>query len=192
MLHRKTVRHYHEPGNLHELTFSCYRRLPLLTGDHWRQRLAVYLDAANREAGFALVAYVFMPEHVHLLVYPEGPDVSLGRYLARVKQPFSKEIRDVLVERRSELLGSLMVRERPGKMCFRFWQEGPGFDRNLFEPKAIEASVAYIHENPVKRRLCYRDVDWRWSSARFYSEDRFAPPDDGLPTIHGLPDGALS
>lgn len=154
--------------------------------------MATYLDAANGEAGFAIVAYVFMPEHVHLLVYPEGLDVSLGRYLVRVKQPFSKEIRDVLIESRSELLGSLTVKERPGKTCFRFWQEGPGFDRNLFEPTAIEASIAYIHENQVKRRLCCRTVDWRWSSARFYSEDRFGPHDDGLPTIHGLPDGALS
>ena len=32
MAHRKTVRHFHEVGHLHELTFSCYRRLPLLTG----------------------------------------------------------------------------------------------------------------------------------------------------------------
>jgi hypothetical protein len=27
MAHRKTVRHFHEVGHLHELTFSCYRRL---------------------------------------------------------------------------------------------------------------------------------------------------------------------
>ena len=30
MPHRKTVRRFHEPGDLHELTFSCYRRMPLL------------------------------------------------------------------------------------------------------------------------------------------------------------------
>jgi hypothetical protein len=31
MAHRKTVRHFHEVGYLHELTFSCYRSMPLLT-----------------------------------------------------------------------------------------------------------------------------------------------------------------
>lgn len=31
--HRKTIKQFHEPGHLHELTFSCYRRLPLLTND---------------------------------------------------------------------------------------------------------------------------------------------------------------
>ena len=30
--HRKRIRHYHEPGELHECTFSCYR-MPLLTND---------------------------------------------------------------------------------------------------------------------------------------------------------------
>jgi len=34
--HRKQVRHFHEPGDHHGLTFSCYRRMPLLTNDEWR------------------------------------------------------------------------------------------------------------------------------------------------------------
>ena len=29
------MRHFHEAGHLHELTFSCYRRMPLLTNDSW-------------------------------------------------------------------------------------------------------------------------------------------------------------
>ncbi|HEV2972818.1 MAG TPA: hypothetical protein VGY55_22815 [Pirellulales bacterium] len=31
--HRKTVRDYDNPSDCHELTFSCYKRLPLLTND---------------------------------------------------------------------------------------------------------------------------------------------------------------
>ena len=38
--HRKLVKHYHEPGDFHELTFSCYKRTPLLTNDDWRRRLS--------------------------------------------------------------------------------------------------------------------------------------------------------
>ena len=33
--HCKTIRHFHEPGELHELTFSCDRWMPLLTHDVW-------------------------------------------------------------------------------------------------------------------------------------------------------------
>jgi hypothetical protein len=48
----------------------------------------------------------------------------------------------------------LALPERPGKTCFRFWQEGPGHDRNIFAPEAIRASIDYMHKNPVERELC--------------------------------------
>ncbi len=192
MDHRKKVRHFHEPGHLHELTFSCYRRLPLLTNDAWREALARSLDEANREASIELVAFVFMPEHVHLLVHLTDPTQSISRYLARIKQPFSSRVKDILIEHRSSLLDRLTVQERPGKTCFRFWQEGSGFDRNLFSSAVIEASLAYIHENPVKRGLCRRASDWHWSSARFYLSDPPSQQHAPLPFLHGLPMDALA
>ncbi len=137
MAHRKTVRHFHEVGHLHELTFSCYRRMPLLTNDVWREKLARSVEAAGKEWAMELVGFVFMPEHVHLLVYPTGIEPSISRYLARIKQPFSKQIKDILTGQGSRLLSKLTVRKRPGKECFRFWQEGPGVDRNLFSADAI-------------------------------------------------------
>ena len=33
--HRKRVRHYDDLGQIHELTFSCYRRWLLLANDDW-------------------------------------------------------------------------------------------------------------------------------------------------------------
>jgi hypothetical protein len=39
--HRKKVRHYHQLGDFRELTFSCCRRLPLLTNNDWQRRLHV-------------------------------------------------------------------------------------------------------------------------------------------------------
>jgi putative transposase len=192
MSHRKRVRHFHEPGHLHEFTFSCYRRIPLLTNDDWRQRLSRAIDQANREAAVELVAFVFMPEHIHLLVYPTLFQPSLSFYLARIKQPFSKEIKEVLTGNQSRLLERLTAQERPGKWCFRFWQEGPGFDRNLFSPDAITASIDYIHNNPVRRGLCKRAIDWKWSSARFYLANPPGRQDPALPFIHGVPAGTFS
>jgi putative transposase len=186
------VRHFHEVGHLHELTFSCYRRMPLLTNDSWREKLAQCVEAANNEAAMELVGFVFMPEHVHLLVYPQSPNPLIGRYLARIKQPFSKQIKAFLCDRRSPLLLKLMVRERPGKECFRFWQEGPGFDRNLYSAQAIASSLEYIHNNPVNRGLCGQAAAWKWSSARYYHEVPSGRQHYGLPIIHGLPEGAVS
>ncbi len=173
--HRKKIRHFENTRHLHELTFSCYRRMPLLTNDPWRGILAASLNTACREESFDLVAFVFMPKHVHLLVLPLTSDSTLSRFLARTQQPTSKQIRQLLVENNSPLLQQLTVQERPGKFCFRFWQEGPGFDRNLFSPAAMASSIDYIHTNPVKRGLCQAAVDFKWSSARFHLRDIVDP-----------------
>src|SRR5687768_2030704 len=113
MRHRKAVRHFEEPGHLHELTFSCYQRMPLLTNDDWRVKLARSIDEANTESAVELVAFVFMPEHVHLLVYPTRPGRVISRYIALVKQPFSKTIKEILMANHSGLLDRLTVQERP-------------------------------------------------------------------------------
>jgi REP-associated tyrosine transposase len=76
--HRKRIKHYHEPGNFHELTFSCYHRMPLLTNDDWRQRLSRKIQSACDELSLDLVAFVFMPEHIHLLVFPTQPTLDLA------------------------------------------------------------------------------------------------------------------
>ena len=191
MVHRKRIKHYHEPGHLHEFTFSCYRRKPLLTNDSWREKLSRSLDEAGESEQVELVAFVFMPEHVHLLVNPRASQPKFGTYLAKIKQPFSKQIKDVLETSCSRLLRQLTVRERPGKTCFRFWQEGAGFDRNFYGKQAILAAIDYIHHNPVRRGLCERAIDWKWSSARYYLLE---PPRQQLlelPYIHGLPPDAL-
>jgi putative transposase len=178
--HRKKLKRGHEPGHFHELTFSCYRRKPLLTNDTWRQELARRIDLACIEADFDLNAFVFMPEHVHLLIFPRQKDPDIGKFLARFKQPFSRYVKEMLVANHARLLADLTIRERPGKTCFRFWQEGAGFDRNLFTPEVIEASINYIHLNPVKRSLCLQAIQWKWSSAKYYFTGIL---DDGLPRI---------
>jgi putative transposase len=189
--HRKLVKHFHEPGDLHELTFSCYKRSPLLTNDAWREQLACCIDAAGQEHEMRLAAFVFMPEHLHLLVVPTGREPAIDRYVARIKQPFSKWVKEQLVQARSTLVDRLTVVERPGKSCFRFWQEGPGYDRNLSTPAVIEAAIDYIPMNPVRRGLVERAVDWKWSSASWYLLEPHGQQLPGLPHIHGLPIGTL-
>lgn len=87
--HRKQVKHYHDPGDLHELTFSCCERRPLLTNDAWRGYLAESIQSACCKQLFRLVAFVFMPEHVHLLVLPEAVQPEIDYFLAAVKRPCS-------------------------------------------------------------------------------------------------------
>lgn len=192
-IHRKTVKHYHEPGDFHELTFSCFKRMQLLTNDRWRIHLARSVDDAIVAEEFRLVAFVFMPEHVHLLVFPTRSDTTADRissFLIAAKVPCSQRVKQDLEASRSRLLDKLSVQHN-GRHVFHFWQGGPGYDRNLQTPEAVLAAIDYLHMNPVRRGLCETSVQWRWSSARWYASDgRNADP--VLPKIHGLPPGFLS
>jgi Transposase IS200 like len=85
--HRKTVKRFHEPGDCHELTFSCYRRIPLLTNDDWPNLLAESLDHAVQGQSCRLIAYVFMPEHVHILIQPVSRNAGIDLFLKALKTP---------------------------------------------------------------------------------------------------------
>jgi putative transposase len=88
----KRLVRYRKCGVFHFLTFSCYRRLPLL-GNHAASRIVESeLEAVRRLYGFVVAGYVLMPEHVHLLV-GEPRTSSLQVVLQVLKQQTSKKLR---------------------------------------------------------------------------------------------------
>jgi putative transposase len=99
-----------------------------------------------------------------------------------MKQPDSAEIKQWLPQQDGPLLRKRTIRERPGKWCIGYWQEGGGYDRDLTEGKAWDAAIEDFHRNPVRRGLVTRPELWRWSSARF-SLDRTRPLDEALPGL---------
>lgn len=183
---RKHVKHNHTKGDFHAFTFSCYHQLPLLTNNLWREQLSQSIDSACVESHMEHVAFVYMPEHVHLLVFPLDPEPDIGDFLSQVKRPVADFVKAWLIESNSPMLRRLTVQERPGKKSFRFWQEGPGCDQNLFKPTALQNAINYIHNNPVRRNLCARATDWKWSSARYYLLEPPCQQFPELPYVHGL------
>ena len=184
--HRKRVRHFNVPGHAHLLTFSCYRRMALLTNDLWRAWLSTSIDRALARYGVDLIAFVYMPEHIHLLVFPRPDVYDISRVLYAIKRPFSFRIKQHLEEQKSALLRKLTVRTRPDTLAFRFWQEGGGHDRNLISTENCVKAAEYIHNNLVRKGLVSTADRWRWSSWRFY-HDRNWKPDATLPRIQGFP-----
>lgn len=163
--------------------------MALLTNDRWREHLAHSINGALDEFQFELCAFVFMPEHVHLLVFPTRGDTTCGEistFLARLKVGCSQAVKADLEQSGSRLLEKLTIRERPDRMVFRFWQEGPGYDRNMPAADAVDAAIEYIHMNPIRRGLCKTIRDWRWSSARWYQSEGQDSRPHGL-KLHGPP-----
>ena len=188
--HRKRVRHFDDPGHVHELTFSCFQRRQLLVDDHIRKLFCEALDRAVEGHNFRLLAFIIMPEHVHIMVQPRSVEGRISDLLFAIKRPVSLRIKQYLHETNPALLESLTIRQRPGVQTFRFWQEGPGYNRNLTEPSSILAALNYIHLNPVRRGLCERAIDWKWSSSRYHVLPEM-PQDPDLPRMVPLPPDLL-
>jgi len=182
--YRKTCRRWNEAGHAHALTFSCFHRQPFLA----RERACHWLVAALRGAvvahQFDLWAYVFMPEHVHLVIWPRRPNYDISRILPAVKLPVTRAALSYLRRHAPQYLARLQDRQPGGKLAHRFWQRGGGYDRNLFTDEEVWEKINYVHENPVRRGLVQRPEDWLWSSARYYegNADGVLTPDfDSLP-----------
>ena len=165
---QKRRRRYDEPGQARELTFSCYRGYQFLSRDRTRQWFIDALDAARKKWPFDLWAYVIMPEHVHLLVYPREPGLMVGRIAGEIKENVARKAIDFMTEHAPEWLRRITVREGE-RVRRRFWQPGGGYDRNAIELATVHRMIEYIHGNPVRRRLVVRPEDWEWSSARWYA-----------------------
>lgn len=155
---------FNSPGDLHELTWSCLGRRPLLKSDRAKGWLVEALETHRRRCHFDLTAFVFMPEHVHLLIRPRLKVYDVARIRAAIKKSVTKRAVAFLKESNPVKLATLEV--SPG--VYRFWQDGPGYDRNLNSDDAIHSSIEYFHRNPVTRRLCDSVEAYKWSSARAY------------------------
>jgi putative transposase len=154
----------HEPGAAHALTFSCYRRFAFLRAERTCTWLADAINEARQEHHFVLWAYVFMPDHVHLLIWPTRPDFSVSPVLKAIKQPVGTTAVAYLRKYDPEWLERITVRQ--GRTIQRrFWQPGGGFDAVEKEPTIILTMIEYIHNNPVRGALVVRHEDWKWSSA---------------------------
>jgi putative transposase len=137
---------YQQSGQFHFITFSCYRRMPLLDSSKAYSTFEQELETVRRRYGFVVAGYVLMPEHVHLLTNEPGVS-SLAVVMQVLKQQTSRKLKN--------------------SGTSQFWQRRY-YDFNVYsEAKTIE-KLKYMHRNPVRRGLVAKPEDWPWSSFRHY------------------------
>lgn len=183
--HRKRAKTYDISGHAHQLTFSCFQRLPLLSKDRTRRWFVEALDKARQRRDFALWAYVIMPEHVHVIVWPRQADYEIRLIRTALKVPVQRKALAYLRQKNSAFIEKLRDEQPNGDVHYRLWQRGGGYDRNITELGMLQQMIEYIHNNPVRRGLVEKATDWRWSSARFYSglDDVVLRMDDIAPFV---------
>lgn len=113
------------------------------------------IATVQRRTDLTLVAFVVMPNHIHLVVR-QG-----DHHLSRFMQPLLTRVA-MSVRKKYELVGHVFGQ--------RYWTH-PCLSLDY-----LQTCVEYVHRNPVKAELCAAACDYRWSSASAYSGGR--PPAD--------------
>jgi putative transposase len=171
---RRHRRNYNIPGHAHEFTFSCYHGYDFLRSERTCQWLADAINEARSKLDFDVWAYVFMPNHVHLIVRPRllTSDVALIR--KAVKQPVAR-LAIAWLETHAPHWIPRITRCRGGRIERLFWQSGGGYDRNITDGQTWLKMVDYLHMNPVRKRLVEFPAQWKWSSAAHYFMNGTSP-----------------
>jgi putative transposase len=152
-------------GQLHFITCSCYRRMPLLGTERARHLFLKILGEVRERYDFALLGYVVMPEHIHLLI--SEPNVGNPSVVMQVlKQRVSRALHRRRRRKRSEQ--KWLWEEAPVRKHQPFWQRR-FYDFNVWSAKKRNEKMNYMHFNPVKTGLVTHPKDWLWSSYGFYS-----------------------
>ena len=150
------LKRYQNVGTLYFITFSCYRRQPLLMKHGAAQMFEQALEDARVRYGFFVFGYVVMPEHVHLLL-SEPERGALATAIKAMKQSVARQ--------QIKLGGGLRSSQQkdPHNQTTVVWGT-----RRCTPEKRIE-KLKYIHRNPVRRGLVEQPEDWPWSSYRHYA-----------------------
>ena len=143
------LRRFHESGQSHFITFSCYRRQANFANPAIYELFPVCLEDMRRRFQMRIYGYVVMPEHVHLLV-SEPDRGTLAEAIHYLKLFFTKRLHLSSVPQHGS-----------------FWQKRY-YDRNVRDAREFTVKLRYMHRNPVKRGLVNDPADWPWSSFRHY------------------------
>jgi putative transposase len=116
------MRRWEAVGTSRFLTFSCYRRLPLLGSARIRDHFIATLAHMRARHGLRLLAWVVMPEHVHLLVAPRAGEASIIEALTGMKRDFGRDV----IGRWRRLDARVLSRIVDGHGRYCFWQRAVG------------------------------------------------------------------
>jgi len=152
------LKRYYGRGDLHFVTFSCYRRLDLLRAKRARNLFVSELARVRRERRFRLAGYVVMPNHVHVLM-SEPAQGTVSTVLQMLKQRVSRKMRRTKKRGREAQLALGFE----GEELRSFWQ-ARFYDFNVYSRGKVKEKLNYMHANPVIRKLVKHPKDWPWSS----------------------------
>ena len=139
---RPTREHATNNRQTYMITTETWQRRALFRNESWAK---LFVDTLYhyRGAAYLLHEFVIMPDHIHVLITPV---TSLEKAIQFIKGGFSY--------RAKKELGSNM----------EIWQKSFQ-DQRIRDAADYDVHRNYIHQNPVRQRLCERAGEYPYSSA---------------------------
>ena len=142
------------PGTPHHVTQRGNRRQATFFGEGDYLAWLTLAAEAFAAARVSVWAYCLMPNHLHVLAAPEGPD-GLARAFGATNVRYTR-----MINGRERWTGYL-------------WQGR--FASFPMDEDYLRQCVRYVGLNPVRAGLVARAVDWPWSSVRGHLDGRPDP-----------------
>jgi putative transposase len=130
------------------LTFCTYQRHRRFAEPDHVAVARTQIERAADEQQFAVIAYCYMPDHLHLLIEGLSDDSDCLEFISRGKQ-----------------FSGFHYKARFGQ---RLWQRY-GFEHTLRSEESILSVARYILENPVRAGLVERVTDYGYLGSSVYS-----------------------
>ena len=148
------------------LTSVAKDRLPVFRTHTLKDVACKALDEARKSGRFALYAYVFMPDHLHVVTDSARSSEETLRFINGI---IGHRVIAHLKERHCESsLAKLRQETKRRNYRHSLWDHHPNV-RLLLTEKMLMERVNYLHQNPVRAGLVERAEDYRYSSVRCWS-----------------------
>jgi len=149
---RRRNRRLYIPDGIYFITSITQNRNPLFQDAHVVNILRETLRKVKSLYTFYMQAYVFMPDHFHLLIHPK-PEVSISTIMHSFKRNVTWNYKKVMNISPSTSIS--------------LWQYGC-WDHVIRDEKDYERHFDYIHYNPVKHGYVTKPEDFLHSSYNIY------------------------
>jgi len=130
------------------LTFCTFERKQWFATDDAVSTARTQIERAAGEQSIALIAYCYMPDHVHFLAEGQSDDSDCLLFIARAKQ-----------------FSGFHFKARFNQ---RLWQRY-GYEHTLRSDEAAISVARYILENPVRAGLVARVEDYPYAGSSVYT-----------------------
>ncbi|MDQ2856397.1 MAG: transposase [Acidobacteriota bacterium] len=148
------------------LSSVAKNRLAVFRKDEIKTLACAALGRARRSGGFALYAYVIMPDHLHVICDSTRSSADTLRFINGI---IGRRVIDYLKEHSYQSsLKKLQHEVKPKRYRYSLWDHHPNV-RLLMTENMLMERVHYTHQNPVRAGLVSCAEEYRWSSARCWT-----------------------